>query len=123
MRLEAPVRPIDAFEAKRFGLRLRGLAGLAPARIAPLLIPRCASIHTFGMRVPIDVVWLDVVTGRGHVLAVSAGVPPRRVSAAPRRRRGAIAALELPEGAAAELGIEPGVVISLSPLGAAAAQE
>src|SRR3954451_8506037 len=54
------------------------LVGLAFARQAgePLLIPRCRSVHTAGMRFPIDVVFLDP---RGRVLRVVRDVPPWRV--------------------------------------------
>lgn len=70
--------------------RLLGLAGLAPAQAGPgLLLPRCASVHTFGMRFALDLVFLD---GGGAVLAVRRGVPPRRLA----WRRGAEAVLELP---------------------------
>jgi uncharacterized protein len=72
--------------------RLRGLAlqrRLPDA--AGLLIPRCRSVHTFGMRFALDLVWLDE---RGRVLALDAGVPPWRV----RCRRDAAAVLEAPAG-------------------------
>jgi len=36
---------------------LRGLEGLGPGEA--LLIPNCRSVHTFGMRFPIRVVFLD----------------------------------------------------------------
>src|SRR3954452_12144478 len=54
------------------------LVGLAFARRAgePLLIPRCRSVHTAGMRVPLDVVFLDA---RGRVLRVARNVRPWRV--------------------------------------------
>lgn len=63
-------------------LRLLGLAWLDPD-LAPagLLIPRCRSIHTFGMRFRIDVVFLGQggrvirvveAVGRGRLLAESA---------------------------------------------------
>jgi hypothetical protein len=55
--------------------RLLGLAGLRrlPADRA-LLLPRCRSVHTFGMRFPIDVVFLDA-SGRvlRRVEAVGSG--------------------------------------------------
>jgi hypothetical protein len=71
------------------------------------------------MRAPIDLAWVDVVADRGRVIAVDATVRPRRLRSAPRRdgRRGAIAALEMPAGAAGALGIEPEAMISLRPLG------
>ena len=120
VELEAPAARLRVYEANRTGLRLRGLARLDPAELRPLLILRCASVHTFGMRAAIDVAWVEVRGGRGRVLAVHPNVRPGRLCAAPRRRR-AIAALELPAGTAAASGIEPGVVLSLSPLGAAGA--
>jgi uncharacterized protein len=59
---------------------------------AGLLIPRCQSVHTFGMRFPLDLYFL----GRyGEILGVRLGVPPLRVV----RHRGAESVLELsPEG-------------------------
>jgi uncharacterized protein len=72
------------------GFRAR-LLGLAFRRRAdePLLIPRCRSVHTFGMRFPIDVVFLDA---RGRVLRVARRVPPCRVVSC----RGARAVVEIP---------------------------
>jgi uncharacterized membrane protein (UPF0127 family) len=56
------------------------LLGLAFVRELPpghaLLIPQCRSVHTFGMRFPLDVVFLD---DRGAVLRVERGVRRRRV--------------------------------------------
>jgi uncharacterized membrane protein (UPF0127 family) len=69
--------------------RLLGLALLAPERAgAGLLIPRCRSIHTFGMRFELDVLFLDA---SGRVLRLCPEVPRRRVV----RCRGASAVLEL----------------------------
>ena len=56
------------------------LLGLAFRRAPPdgwaLLFPRCRSIHTFGMRFPIDVVFLDLW---GWPVDIRRAVPPRRV--------------------------------------------
>ncbi|MGH2805517.1 MAG: DUF192 domain-containing protein, partial [Thermoleophilaceae bacterium] len=72
-------------------LRAR-LLGLAFRRPGPaLLLPGCRSVHTFGMRFALDLVWLD---RRGRVLAIDEGVPPCRV----RSRRDAAAVLEVPAG-------------------------
>jgi uncharacterized membrane protein (UPF0127 family) len=69
--------------------RLLGLALLRRERAgAGLLIPRCRSIHTFGMRFPIDVFFLDA---EGRVIELRRSVPPRRVIRSP----GAIAVLEV----------------------------
>jgi uncharacterized membrane protein (UPF0127 family) len=70
--------------------RLLGLALLRRDRVgAGLLFPRCRSIHTFGMRFPIDVFFLDA---EGRVIELRRSVPPRRVIRSP----GAIAVLEVP---------------------------
>ena len=79
---------LRVIEAQSFRSRLLGLAlrrDLDPREA--LLIPRCASVHTFGMRFAIDVVFLDE---EGRVLEVRHHVPPARVV----RHRGAAAALE-----------------------------
>ncbi len=69
--------------------RLLGLALLPADRAGPgLLLPRCRSIHTIGMRFPIDAVFLD---RRGREI--------RRVRLRPlrfARERRADAVLELP---------------------------
>lgn len=62
-----------------------------------LLIPRCSSIHTFGMRFALDVFFLDE---SGRVIAVRRRVPPRRIV----WQRGASAVLELPAGEGGESG-------------------
>jgi uncharacterized membrane protein (UPF0127 family) len=72
--------------ARLMGLALldRGEAG------AGLLLPRCSSVHTFGMRFPLLVVFLDV---RRQPLALRL-VQPRRFAAV----RSAAAVLEIPAG-------------------------
>ena len=70
--------------------RLLGLALLPRARAgAGLLLPGCRSVHTFGMRFAIDVVFLDA---GGRVLRRERAVPARRLVADRRAR----AVLELP---------------------------
>jgi hypothetical protein len=70
--------------------RLLGLALLSAERAGDgLLIPRCRSVHTFGMRFPIHVVFLD---RRGVPVSVRGAVPPNRFL----RERRAAAAVELP---------------------------
>lgn len=54
-----------------------------------LLIPRCSSVHTFGMRFALDLVFLD---GGGRACSARSEVPPRRVA----WDRRASAVLELP---------------------------
>ena len=70
--------------------RLLGLAWLGRERAgAGLLIPRCASVHTFGMRFALDLHFLD---RDGARLEVRRRVPPRRLAWC----RGADAVLEIP---------------------------
>lgn len=71
-------------------VRLLGLALLDRDRAGPgLLIPRCRSIHTFAMRFPLEVVFLD---GAGRELRRIAALAPGRVAF----ERRAAAVLELP---------------------------
>jgi len=80
----------DVPVAASFRSRLRGLAWREREEAGPgLLIPRCSSIHTFGMRFELDVYFLD---RGGRVLAVRRAVSPRRVL----WHRGASAILEIP---------------------------
>lgn len=70
--------------------RLLGLAGLDRAEAGPgLLIPRCAAVHTFGMRFALDLIFLD---RQGRPLRVRRATPRRRFVA----DRRAAAVLELP---------------------------
>ena len=73
--------------------RLMGLAGLRAPPPCGLLLLRTRSVHTFGMRFALDLVWLDA---RGRVVRVDAAVPPRRL----RSCRAARAVIELPVGEA-----------------------
>jgi len=74
--------------ARSASSRLVGLAGLrdVPAELG-LLIPRCHSIHTFGMRFALDVTFLDA---EWSVLRRVEAVPPGRLL----WQRGAAAVLE-----------------------------
>lgn len=84
--------------ARDFRTRLRGLAWRDREDAGPgLLIPRCASVHTFGMRFELDVYFLD---SGGRVISVRRRVPPRRIV----WQRGAAAVLEIP----ADCGKSPG---------------
>lgn len=56
--------------------RLLGLAHLDREQAGiGLLIPRCSSVHTFGMRFALDLVFLD---RDGRPCSVRRAVPPRR---------------------------------------------
>ena len=70
--------------------RLLGLALLDRDDAGPgLLIPRCRCVHTFGMRFPLELVFLDAAA---QPVSVRRRVPPRRVAVERRAR----AVLELP---------------------------
>lgn len=70
--------------------RLLGLALLSRERAgAGLLIPRCRSVHTFGMRFELDLLFLDQA---GTVLELRRAMRPGRIADC----RGAVAVLELP---------------------------
>lgn len=89
--------------AEHFWSRALGLLVGAPLEATEaLLIAPCSSIHTIGMRYPIDVVFVD---REARVLRVCPAVEKGRM----RFARGARAVLELRSGVAAEHGLAPGV--------------
>jgi uncharacterized protein len=91
---------------------MRGLLGrdsLAPD--AGMLFNHTGSVHTYGMRFPIDVVFLDRDM---RVLAVNESVGRGKTV----KERGARWTLELAAGAAADNGVEPGVTLSYEGSGA-----
>jgi uncharacterized membrane protein (UPF0127 family) len=64
--------------------RLRGLLGRRSLGAGEALhLVRCRSVHTFGMRFPLDLVWLD---GLGEVVRVDRSVGPWRVRSCRRAR-------------------------------------
>ena len=73
--------------ARLLGLTLRR----RPPPDTALLLPRCRSVHTFGMRFALDLVWLDTT---GSVLAIDERVPAARI----RTRLSAAAVIEAPAG-------------------------
>ena len=95
-----PVWVASTREARNTGLlRTTGLDGA-------LLIERCASVHTIGMRSPIDVVFLDA---RRRVVDVVT-MRPGRIG---RPRLRARSVVELPASDAARWGITRGAVITV----------
>ncbi len=75
---------LTVIEARSGKARRRGLSRLdaLPGDHA-LLIPRCPSVHTFGMRFPLDLIWLGK---NDAVVRVDRAVPPRRMRACARAR-------------------------------------
>ena len=87
--------------------RMRGLLGRRGlAEGEGLLLEPAGSIHTFFMRFPIDVVFLD---REQRVLRVVSNVRPWRTAAVRKAR----AVLELAAGEAARVGMTPGTVLRL----------
>ena len=88
--------------------RMRGLLGrrgLAPSH--GILITPAPSVMTFFMRFPIDVVFIDKAQ---TIVKVVHTLGPWKTAGA----RKASAALELPAGTAAALGLEPGMSLVLA---------
>ncbi|MDQ2939138.1 MAG: DUF192 domain-containing protein, partial [Actinomycetota bacterium] len=73
----AEVYGIEVPVAQGLFARLLGLALLRRERAGPgLLIPRCSSVHTFGMRFALELVFFD---REGRRLRYARGVAPFRV--------------------------------------------
>jgi len=70
--------------ARAYSERRRGLAKMEPMPADHALhILRTNSVHTFGMRFALDLVWLG---RRGNVVRIDHCVPPRRVKLCLRAR-------------------------------------
>ncbi|MFF9848907.1 DUF192 domain-containing protein [Streptomyces litmocidini] len=98
---DVPLEVAASYRARRRGLL--GRDGIAGA----LLIVRTNSVHTFGMRFPIDVAHLD---GSFTVRSVVTMRPGRLGMIRPRGRH----VLEAEAGAMAGWGLEPGVRVRVS---------
>jgi uncharacterized membrane protein (UPF0127 family) len=82
--------------ATTFRSRLLGLVHLAREEAGPgLLIPRCSSVHTFGMRFELDVYFLGA---DNKLLAVRREIPANHLVS----HRGAGSVLEIPAGEGGE---------------------
>ncbi|MCL4746486.1 MAG: DUF192 domain-containing protein [Burkholderiaceae bacterium] len=93
--------------AGRFGERLFGWLGRTQApRERGLWITPCASVHTFGMRFPIDLVFVDRA---GTIVRIDREVAPWRA----RRCTEAKGVIELPAGRAADLRLARGLHFEL----------
>lgn len=99
------VRRADSLWSRGVGLLGRG--GLADDE--GLHIVPCGSVHMFFMRFALDIVYLDRDL---RVVKTVERLRPWRISAA----RGAKSALELPVGAIARSGTQPGDQLSLTPV-------
>jgi uncharacterized protein len=94
---EVFAEPVEV--AVGFFERLRGLlgrAGMAPA--SAMIIERCASVHTLGMRFAIDLIFLD---REWRVVALRRGVNPGRPMVC-----GGLRAVRVLESAAGSLALD-----------------
>jgi uncharacterized protein len=90
--------------------RLRGLMGTAPEGFTPgsgLWIVPCHGVHTFAMRFPIDVAYLD---SKQNVVHIEHTLKPWRIA---RVSRKAVSVLELPASTLASTGTEVGDAIDM----------
>ena len=97
---------LPAFVATSFTARLIGMTGRTEIDFA-LLLPSCASIHTFGMKTAIDAIFLDC---QFRVVRIYSTLKPNRMT---RMVRGASQVLECPAGCAEQAGIRCGDVLSV----------
>lgn len=88
--------------------RMRGLLGRSSLpRGEGILLRPAGSVHTFFMRFPIDVVFLD---GEDRVVGIEAAVPPWRTAG----RRGAKAVVELASGECERRGLAVGDALAVA---------
>ena len=116
VRLRTPAgRCLDAVVADSLAARLAGLAGLRhwPDRQA-LLLPCCRSVHTVGMRFPIDVAFVSwpPAAGACEVVALEVAVQPLRIVATRVLPRRSVAAIESGAHVLRGLGVVPGAGVN-----------
>ena len=100
-----------AFVANHFKDRMLGLLSLPPLqRGEGLLIERCRSVHTFGMRYAIDVAF---ISHNYLVIKVLRSVTPRRITSFVWR---AARVLELPAGTLNDSKTQPGHQLLATPV-------
>lgn len=102
---EVPAASVPLEIAASYRARTRGLLGRDAVDGAMLLSP-ASGVHTFGMRIPIDVAYLD---RRLTVLAVRTMPPGRLGLPRPRARH----VLEAAAGAMAAWGVRAGVRVEV----------
>ena len=98
--------------ANTFTRRLKGLMGTkALPEDTGLLLEPCNSVHTWHMKYPIDVIYLN---SQDQVLHIEPSMPPNTWG---KRVKNAAKVLEINAGLAAELKIQTGDIIDLDPRG------
>lgn len=88
--------------------RVKGLLGRRSLEPGEGIAFRERSVHTFFMRMPIDVVFCDSDL---KVVKVAERLPPWRLAGA----KGARYVIEMAPGRAAELGVAPGAKLAMEP--------
>lgn len=107
----AGAQTVDVLVAGSMLERMRGLLGREALRQREgMLLQSCRLIHTYGMRYPIDVVYLSRA---GKVLKVTEALVPRRMSGALR----ADSVLEMAAGEARRCGIHAGLLLPIASAG------
>lgn len=99
------------FVALNWRDRLRGMIGRKfdpESDIDAMVFPHCNAIHTMWMSMPIDVIFLD---SDSKAVGLHPAVKPWQLSLS---CRGAATVIELPAGAIAESGTEPGHHLNLN---------
>lgn len=99
---------VNVYIADAFWARLRGWLGKETAGEDGLLILPCNSVHTFFMKFPIDVVFLNF---KNQVITSVEVVRPHKIIWPVKEAKGV---LELPAGAVARLAIKAGDFITLT---------
>jgi uncharacterized membrane protein (UPF0127 family) len=88
--------------------RMRGMIGRDFRDFDAMVFCRCACIHTLGMRMPIDVVFVDA---DNRICALRPDLPPWHPFAGAAR---AVAVVEMPAGTIARTGAETGDILDLN---------
>jgi len=89
-------------------IRARGMIGRDFRDFDAMVFPHCSSIHTLGMGMPLDVLFLDREL---RVCALRQNLLPWRLIA---RAGGAVTVVELPAGTVARTGTDTGDVLDLN---------
>jgi uncharacterized protein len=107
-------------QALGFWARFRGLMGRPDLAPGTGLYLADSSIHTFFMRFPIDALFVAApdAAGRRRVVAIHPDLRPWRGLVMPVR--GAQGVVELPAGALAAVGVQPGDDVVFEPIAVAA---
>ena len=96
-------------EADSLFKRMKGLIGKTEMKAGEaLLIKPCMSIHTFGMRFPIDVIFLNK---KNEVITIIKNLKPNRIT---RVYPKAVSVLELPAGTLKEIDTRVGDEIEIA---------